>query len=102
MDHFVLSAKNCGNEESRHEWPDRQAEGSDSGSRRCIDALTGNDRLFEEGKADHAVGEAKEAVQEVVAKVKDAVRKTIGWSHQSGARKWTRSELRLLAIRFAG
>jgi uncharacterized protein YjbJ (UPF0337 family) len=41
-------------------------------------ALTGNDRLREEGKADQAVGEAKEAVQEVADKVKDAVKKTIG------------------------
>ena len=38
-------------------------------------ALTGNDKLREEGKADQAVGEAKQAVQEAVGKVKKAVTK---------------------------
>lgn len=40
-------------------------------------ALTGNDELREEGKTDQAVGEAKEAVQKVADKVKDAVKKVI-------------------------
>lgn len=41
-------------------------------------ALTGNDKLREEGKTDQAVGEAKEAVQKVADKVKKAVKKVIG------------------------
>lgn len=41
-------------------------------------ALTGNDKLREEGKTDQAVGEAKEAVQKVADKVKNAVKKAIG------------------------
>jgi len=41
-------------------------------------ALTGNDKLREEGKADQAVGEAKEVVQKVADKVKGAVKKAIG------------------------
>ncbi len=41
-------------------------------------ALTGNDKLRDEGKADQAVGEVKEAVQKVADKVKDAVKKAIG------------------------
>jgi uncharacterized protein YjbJ (UPF0337 family) len=41
-------------------------------------ALTGNDKLREEGKADQAVGEVKEAVQNVADKVKNAVKKVIG------------------------
>ena len=40
-------------------------------------ALTGNDKLREEGKTDQAVGEAKEAVQKVADKVKNAVKKAI-------------------------
>jgi uncharacterized protein YjbJ (UPF0337 family) len=40
-------------------------------------ALTGNDKLREEGKTDQAVGEAKEAVQKVADKVKDAVKKVL-------------------------
>jgi len=40
-------------------------------------ALTGNDKLREEGKTDQAVGEAKEAVQKVADKVKKAVKKVI-------------------------
>jgi len=40
-------------------------------------ALTGNDRLREEGKADQAVGKTKQAVQKVVDKVKKAVDKVI-------------------------
>lgn len=41
-------------------------------------ALTGNDKLREEGKTDQAVGEAKEAFQKVADKVKNAVKKVIG------------------------
>lgn len=41
-------------------------------------ALTGNDKLREEGKADQAVGEAKEAVQKVADNVKDVIKKAIG------------------------
>ena len=41
-------------------------------------ALTGNDKLREEGKTDQTVGEAKEAVQKVADKVKNAVKKVIG------------------------
>ncbi|MBN2023304.1 MAG: CsbD family protein [Pirellulales bacterium] len=36
-------------------------------------ALTGNDKLREEGKADQAVGKAKQAAQKVVDGVKKAV-----------------------------
>ena len=41
-------------------------------------ALTGNDQLRDEGKADQAVGETKQVVQKVADKVKEAVRKVIG------------------------
>jgi uncharacterized protein YjbJ (UPF0337 family) len=41
-------------------------------------ALTGNDKLREEGKTDQAVGTAKQAVQKVADKVKNAVKKVIG------------------------
>ena len=41
-------------------------------------ALTGNDKLREQGKTDQAVGEAKEAVQKVADKVKNAVKKALG------------------------
>ena len=40
-------------------------------------ALTGNDKLREEGRTDQAVGEAKETVQKVADKVKNAVKKVI-------------------------
>ena len=40
-------------------------------------ALTGNDRLREEGKTDQAVGKTKQAAQKVVDKVKKAVDKVI-------------------------
>ena len=40
-------------------------------------ALTGNDKLREEGKTDQAVGETKEAVQKVADTVKKAVEKVI-------------------------
>ena len=40
-------------------------------------ALTGNDKLREEGKTDQAVGKTKQAVQKVVDKVKKAVDKVI-------------------------
>lgn len=40
-------------------------------------ALTGNDKLREEGKTDQAVGETKEAIQKVADNVKNAVKKTI-------------------------
>ena len=38
-------------------------------------ALTGNDKLREEGKTDQAVGKAKQAVREVTGKVKRAIRR---------------------------
>ena len=38
-------------------------------------ALTGNDRLRAEGKADQAVGKTKQAVQKTVGKVKKALKK---------------------------
>ena len=41
-------------------------------------ALTGNEKLREEGRTDQAVGEAKEAVQKVADNVKKAVKKAIG------------------------
>jgi uncharacterized protein YjbJ (UPF0337 family) len=40
-------------------------------------ALTGNDKLREEGKADQAVGKTKQAAQRVVDNVKKAVDKVI-------------------------
>ena len=41
-------------------------------------ALTGNEKLREEGKTDQAVGETKEAVQKVADTIKKAVKKVIG------------------------
>jgi uncharacterized protein YjbJ (UPF0337 family) len=41
-------------------------------------ALTGNDKLREEGKTDQAVGRAKQAVQKAADAVKKAVKKVIG------------------------
>jgi uncharacterized protein YjbJ (UPF0337 family) len=41
-------------------------------------ALTGNDRLREEGKTDQAVGKTKQAVQKAADTVKKAVRKVVG------------------------
>jgi uncharacterized protein YjbJ (UPF0337 family) len=41
-------------------------------------ALTGNDKLRDEGKTDQAVGKTKEAVQEVADKVKKVVKKVTG------------------------
>jgi uncharacterized protein YjbJ (UPF0337 family) len=41
-------------------------------------ALTGNDKLREEGKTDQAVGKAKQAVREAADTVKKAVKKAIG------------------------
>jgi uncharacterized protein YjbJ (UPF0337 family) len=38
-------------------------------------ALSGNDKLREEGKTDQAVGNAEQVVQKAVGKVKKAVRK---------------------------
>lgn len=38
-------------------------------------ALTGNEKLKEEGKTDQVVGEAKETVQKVADKVKQVVKK---------------------------
>lgn len=40
-------------------------------------ALTGNDALRDEGKADQAVGEAKQVVQKVADTVKKAVEKVV-------------------------
>jgi uncharacterized protein YjbJ (UPF0337 family) len=41
-------------------------------------ALTGNDKLREQGKTDQAVGKAKQAVQKAANTVKKTVRKVIG------------------------
>ena len=41
-------------------------------------ALTGNDKLREEGKSDQAVGKAKQAVQKAADTVKKAVKKVRG------------------------
>jgi uncharacterized protein YjbJ (UPF0337 family) len=41
-------------------------------------ALTGNDKLREEGKTDQAVGQAKQAVQKAADTVKKTVKKVIG------------------------
>jgi uncharacterized protein YjbJ (UPF0337 family) len=40
-------------------------------------ALTGNDKLREEGQTDEAVGQTKQAVQKAADTVKKAVRKVI-------------------------
>jgi uncharacterized protein YjbJ (UPF0337 family) len=40
-------------------------------------ALTGNDKLREEGKTDQAVGKAKQSVQKAADTVKEAVEKVI-------------------------
>jgi uncharacterized protein YjbJ (UPF0337 family) len=40
-------------------------------------ALTGSDKLREEGQTDQAVGEAKQAVQKAADTVKKAVRKVM-------------------------
>src|SRR5664279_1534604 len=40
-------------------------------------ALTGSDKLRDEGKTDQAVGETKQAIQKVVDKVKNTVDKVI-------------------------
>jgi uncharacterized protein YjbJ (UPF0337 family) len=41
-------------------------------------ALTGNDKLREEGRTDQAVGKAEQAVQNAADTVKKAVKKAIG------------------------
>ena len=41
-------------------------------------ALTGNDKLREEGKTDQTVGKTKQVVKEVADKVKKAVKKVTG------------------------
>ena len=41
-------------------------------------ALTGNDKLREQGKTDQAVGKAKQAVQQAADTVKKAVKKVTG------------------------
>jgi uncharacterized protein YjbJ (UPF0337 family) len=41
-------------------------------------ALTGNDRLRDEGKTDQAVGKAKQAVQKAADTIKKAVKKVTG------------------------
>ena len=41
-------------------------------------ALTGNDKLREQGKTNQAVGKAKQAVQKAADTVKKAVKKVIG------------------------
>ncbi|MHB1038266.1 MAG: CsbD family protein [Pirellulales bacterium] len=40
----------------------------------AVGALTGNDKLREEGKTDQVVGKTKQAVHKAVGKVKKAVR----------------------------
>jgi uncharacterized protein YjbJ (UPF0337 family) len=40
-------------------------------------ALTGNDKLREEGKTDQAVGKTKQAVQKAADTVKKAVKKVV-------------------------
>ena len=40
-------------------------------------ALSGNDKLREEGRADQAVGKTKQVVQKAVGKVKNAVKKVL-------------------------
>ena len=41
-------------------------------------ALTGNDKLRQEGKTDQAVGKVKQAVQKAADTVKKAVKKVVG------------------------
>lgn len=41
-------------------------------------ALSGNDKLRQEGQTDQAVGETKQAVQKVADTVKEAVKKVVG------------------------
>jgi uncharacterized protein YjbJ (UPF0337 family) len=41
-------------------------------------ALTGNDKLREEGKTDQAVGKVEQAVQKTADTVKEAVKKAVG------------------------
>ena len=41
-------------------------------------ALTGNDKLREEGKTEQAVGKAEQAVQKTADTVKKAVKKVVG------------------------
>jgi uncharacterized protein YjbJ (UPF0337 family) len=41
-------------------------------------ALSGNDKLRQEGKTDQAVGKAKQAVQQAADTVKKAVKKVLG------------------------
>ena len=41
-------------------------------------ALTGNDKLRDEGKTDQVVGKAKQAVQKTADTVKRAVKKVVG------------------------
>ncbi len=41
-------------------------------------ALTGNDKLRDQGKTEQVVGKAKQAVQKAADRVKDAVKKVTG------------------------
>ena len=41
-------------------------------------ALTGNDKLREEGRTDQAVGKTKQAIQKAADSVKKAVKKVVG------------------------
>jgi uncharacterized protein YjbJ (UPF0337 family) len=43
-----------------------------------VGALTGNERLREEGKSDQTIGKVKQAAKNAVDDVKKAVKKTIG------------------------
>ncbi len=49
-------------------------------------ALTGNERLREEGKSDQAIGKVKQAAQKAVDEVKDAARKTVGKAKEAAER----------------
>lgn len=44
----------------------------------AVGALTGNDKLRDEGKTDQAVGKVKQAVQKVADTVKETVKKVTG------------------------
>lgn len=41
-------------------------------------ALTGDDKLREEGKTDQAIGKTKQAIQKAADTVKEAVKKVVG------------------------
>jgi len=51
-----------------------------------VGALTGNERLREEGKSDQAIGKVKQAAKNAVDDVKDAVKKTVGKANGAAER----------------